>query len=164
MFVTLYSFGSDIDGDALNNLQDVSHWESYVLRGIFLLVISTHTPFIFFIGKESVLAIVALIVLPNKKDNLMETYDYEDEHEDTHNHSKGMKSAKSQPFRHMNYSRRVISSSVDYNISLAIPFYNKSLKTLIVPSSYENTHSVHDIIPDWLYYSVTLPTYAIVIL
>ena len=165
MFVTLYSFGSDINGDVLNNLHDVSHWESYVLRAIFLLVISTHTPFIFFIGKESVLAIVALIVLPNKKDPLMETYDYEEEdNEDTHNQSKAIKSAKSQPFKHMDYSKRVISSSVDYNITLALPFYNKSIKTLVVPSSYENTYSVHDVIPNWLYYSVTLPTYAIVIL
>ena len=112
------------------------------------------------IGKESILAIVALIVLPNQgKEPLLETYEYEETESDEtqnnkHNHqnqSKAVKFAKSQTFRHMNFSKRIICSSVDYNISLAIPFYNKSIKTLVVPSSYENTQTVHDIIPNWLY-------------
>lgn len=60
MFVSLYSFGIHIQGDVLLNVEEVTAWESYVLRGIFLLVISTHTPFIIFIGKESLLALVAL--------------------------------------------------------------------------------------------------------
>ena len=50
MFVSLYSFGSDVDGDVLNNLRDINHWEAYILRGIFLLVITTHTPFIFLLA------------------------------------------------------------------------------------------------------------------
>lgn len=61
MFISVYSFGIHIHGDILQNVEEVEEWESYVLRVIFLLVMSTHTPFIFFIGKESLLAIIALL-------------------------------------------------------------------------------------------------------
>ena len=60
MFISLYSFGLHIHGDVLQNVEEVTEWESYVLRGLFLLVMSTHTPYIFFIGKESLLAMFAL--------------------------------------------------------------------------------------------------------
>lgn len=60
MFVSVYSFGVHIKGDVLNNVEEVEEWESYVLRGIFLLIMITHTPFIFFIGKESLLALIGL--------------------------------------------------------------------------------------------------------
>ena len=71
--------------------------------------------------------------------------------------------SKSQSFKHLNYSKRIICSSVDYNFSLAIPFYNKSIKTLVVPSVYKHAQTVHDMIPNWLYFLVTLPAYALVI-
>lgn len=61
MFVSVYSFGIHIHGDVLQNVEEVEEWESYILRAIFLLVMSTHTPFIFFIGKESLLALFGLL-------------------------------------------------------------------------------------------------------
>jgi len=63
MFISLYSFGIHIHGDVLENVELVKAWESYVLRSIFLLVMATHTPFIFFIGKESILAMFALCMI-----------------------------------------------------------------------------------------------------
>jgi hypothetical protein len=32
MFVSLYSFGIDISGDVLENVEEVKAWESYILR------------------------------------------------------------------------------------------------------------------------------------
>lgn len=61
MFISIYSFGIYVKGDVLLNVEEVAEWESYTLRVVFLLVMSTHTPFIFFIGKESLLAIFGLL-------------------------------------------------------------------------------------------------------
>ena len=61
LFVSIYSFGTKIEGDVLLNVEEVDEWESFILRVVFLLVMSTHTPFIFFIGKESLLAIIGLL-------------------------------------------------------------------------------------------------------
>lgn len=69
MFVSVYSFGIHIKGDVLLNVEEVEEWESYVLRAIFLLVISTHTPFIFFVGKESVLTVFELLYRRHIKNN-----------------------------------------------------------------------------------------------
>lgn len=66
--MSLYSFGINIHGDVLENVEEVRLWESYVLRAIFLVVLATHTPFVLFIGKESVLAIVALIFFSGKRE------------------------------------------------------------------------------------------------
>ena len=67
MFISIYSFGIHIRGDVLQNVEEVEEWESFVLRAIFLLVMSTHTPFIFFIGKESLLAIFGLLYRRHQK-------------------------------------------------------------------------------------------------
>lgn len=73
MFSGLYAFGIKIQGDALANLSTVYSWESYIIRGIFLLILLTHTPFTFFIGKESVLCLVVLIYSKFKSEKVEET-------------------------------------------------------------------------------------------
>uniref|UniRef100_A0A7S3J0W6 Amino acid transporter transmembrane domain-containing protein n=1 Tax=Euplotes harpa TaxID=151035 RepID=A0A7S3J0W6_9SPIT len=156
MFLSLYSFGSEIEGDVLINVEEVRHWESYVLRGIFMLVISTHTPFIFFIGKESLLALIALCMVktPTKEESL-HTYEEIDETNRSH---------------HKHKTRVVdltnISMGVDKQLSLAIPFYHKLIKTIEIEGEFgaEQPQTAHDIIPSLWYYIITIGLYTSVVL
>ena len=70
-FVGIYSYGDFLQGDIFVNIGEVQSWESYVLRGFFLIVISTHTPFIIFIGKESLLTIIAQIMIVKESEEEM---------------------------------------------------------------------------------------------
>jgi amino acid permease len=55
----LYSFGSSIESNVLDNIgTESSHWVSYLLRVVFLLVLGCHIPFFFYIAKESTLIII----------------------------------------------------------------------------------------------------------
>jgi amino acid permease len=181
MFISLYSFGLHIDGDVLVNVEEVSAWESYVLRVIFLLVISSHTPFIFFIGKESLLALIALVYFRNMNDRDMNEsgYTFEEvkegngqddtEEENSHGsliHHQERRRLRAGTLKNLNISQRIISNSVDYNISTALPFYSKSIKTFTVSfrgKGKKEAHCAHDFLPGWIYYSVTLGLYGAII-
>lgn len=58
-FLSIYMFGSAIHSSVLDNIgEERREWESYILRGAFLLVIGCHIPFVFFAGKEGLLIII----------------------------------------------------------------------------------------------------------
>lgn len=184
MFISLYSFGIHIKGDVLLNVEEVTAWESYVLRGIFLLVISTHTPFIFFIGKESLLALIALCLISKEQKKIERNESAfifpedqaEEENDDknsvsqetlnnTKNNNKFYVSMDmhQRSIRKLNLSQKIVSGSVDYNLSMALPFYKKTLKNTTFVGSTKNgkeVHAAHDILPNWIYYTVTLGLYA----
>jgi len=57
--LSLFIFGGVIGDDILDNVdEEKDYWESYILRGLFMIVLACHIPFIFFSGKEAMLIII----------------------------------------------------------------------------------------------------------
>ena len=64
--VCVFLFGKQITAQNSNVIKNVnhefvvnsSHWEAFVLRVLFSIVLACHIPFIFFSGKEAVLIII----------------------------------------------------------------------------------------------------------
>ena len=167
MFVSLYSFGNEVEGDVLENVSELTKWESYVLRIIFLLVISTHTPFIFFIGKESVLALFALLFLRSKNESIDTFVDLDTakSHEVERLISKHQSVDHHQLTRRLDKSRMIAGSSVDYNISMALPFQSQAFDKLDVgdDANQESRMAAHEILPNYLYYPITIILYVAVV-
>lgn len=57
-FVCTYMFGVLTQGNVLLNFDGITNGFSYTLRVCFTVVICVHTPFVLFVGKESLLAII----------------------------------------------------------------------------------------------------------
>lgn len=58
--VSLYMFGNCLQSSVLINIgvENPSNWESFVVRIAFMIVLGCHIPFIFYMGKESLLIII----------------------------------------------------------------------------------------------------------
>ena len=56
--IGVLSFGKDLNVNVLVNVGSMNKWQSYFLRGIFLVVVSCHIPFNFFATKEAILIAV----------------------------------------------------------------------------------------------------------
>ncbi len=55
----VYSYGSAIFENLLDNMTSKNgYWDTYVLRGSFLVMISCHIPFVFFYGREQFMIII----------------------------------------------------------------------------------------------------------
>lgn len=186
MFSGLYTFGTQTDGDVMNNIAGVKSWESYVLRSIFLLIMITHTPFTFFIGKESVLSLAVLIYSSFVKSRSNSRLDIEEPIiEEMGEAEEGLiktadslhpaqsksrvRRSKLNVLRSMHFSEdrpenlaSVRSSEIC--ISMAIPFSRRTLKTTEVASTVEE-HEIqnlpaHALLPNSVYYPVTIILFA----
>lgn len=175
MFSGLYTFGVEIKGDVLQNLSTVTTWESYVLRAIFLLVMLTHTPFVFFIGKESVLCLAVLIYqrFQTKED----VEDPQPEFIETDNNmDKLLTSSRTKAKSLTNRSRRSVKvndtlsvHSIDVTISMALPFSRKTIVVEQMDASTVGNHhnnenaAAHLLLPNSIYYPVTLILFFMVV-
>jgi amino acid permease len=62
-FLGVFLFGAKMEGNVLKNFDSIPTLPSYILRCCFAVVIILHTPFVFFVGKESLLSIIGQIIL-----------------------------------------------------------------------------------------------------
>ena len=144
MFISLYTFGIHVQGDVLENVEEVTDWESYILRALFLLVMASHVPFIFFVGKESVLALVALCYLHGAQKEDIDNNVISEEGEISEGHeSHGLldentdrdstgRRTYNRSHRHLTTSEKLFSVSTEKIISMAIPFSKKKDKILTI--------------------------------
>ena len=183
MFSGLYAFGVKIEGDVLQNLAHVFSWESYVLRSIFLLIMVTHTPFTFFIGKESVLCIAVLVyssfVKPEDpmEEPILENYQEDDKQSTVSRSTKDKKRRRSsarnsklvslRSMHRVNDTHNFSFSNVDATFSMALPFYKKSMKTIEFEGTEEDHEldnaPAHMLLPNSVYYPVTLILFGAVV-
>ena len=64
--VCLFLFGPEIETERANVMNNIikeyqmhpNHWETYVIRFLYVTVLTAHIPFIFFCGKEGLLIII----------------------------------------------------------------------------------------------------------
>lgn len=180
MFTGLYNFGTHIEGDVLINVSRLSAWESYVIRTIFLLIMVTHTPFTFFLGKESVLCLAVLIYTATKKEEKDEKYSKMLDEDQPEENQKGVKreintsnsqiEALSNEGRSKSYAEEEIDEKLlkgmtpEANMSLAIPFSRKSQKTAVGEHDldFENA-AAHELLPDSIYYPTTILLFMVVV-
>jgi len=185
MFTGLYNFGVKIQGDILANVSMLRSWESYVIRVIFLLIMVTHTPFTFFLGKESVLCLAVLVYTAFKKeekddDKYTRMVDETEEADSTQ--EKCLKEDINKSRSDMNEEVRSRSRSKadneldekllqgmneDAKRSLAMSCARKSHGDLPRNGNeneldFENA-AAHELLPDSIYYPTTLILFAIVV-
>jgi len=56
--LAIYMFGSQLSDSILDNLDEMTSATSYIIRVMFLIVLTCHIPYVFYSGKESLLIIV----------------------------------------------------------------------------------------------------------
>lgn len=56
--ISIFKFGGPIFESILDNVDEDTDFESYIIRVLFLIVLACHVPYIFFSGKESLCIIV----------------------------------------------------------------------------------------------------------
>ena len=57
-FVGVFSFGTNVSSNILENLDKINNVLSYMLLIFFLIISAMHIPVIFYLGKESILIVV----------------------------------------------------------------------------------------------------------
>ena len=173
IFLSAYSFGNEIKSDMLINVSAIDRWESYIMRGVFLIVVIIHTPFFFFIVKEALLCLVWMVYEPltqgkqskNGKHKYGKILDDVNENANDHNNAINEGSALNQPGDD--------NSIIDDETKQGLVDPNNNEELLNVNDKLEPLESVHktisgalvsdnngqnveDLLPDWIYYSSTI--------
>ena len=186
MFTGLYNFGAKIEGNLLDSVSKLDYWESYVMRIIFLFIMITHTPFTFFLGKESALLLAVLVYTALKKKEENGQYDQiQDENSqdsDSYTDKSGLVDINeghtklnirnsSIRNRSKSYGVFVVDELVqrcsESQMSLAIPFSKRSMRFTEVDENtpnldFENA-AAHELLPDSIYYTVTIILFSAVV-
>jgi len=149
-FTGLYAFGIKTQGDVLDNISEVEIWESYVLRSIFLLILITHTPFTFFIGKEAVLCLAVLICQIFKKSSPYDNNQLKNEDETSIDNRELL--------RNIEVNQSHINSPMDKEKSLM----NKSENTK-EESHLDDNAPAYKLLPNVIYYPATIGLFIFVV-